>query len=112
MKIVERSPEYQALAGGTHFWVLVNIGTAAMPSWYHFDATPQRMPFRFADPAAPLAQISYLMTDAQIRAYTAWRDDKSGNAAVYYYACDFSKYPESDSNVIVKGNIPDEYYGR
>lgn len=109
--LVERSPENQALAGGTHFWVLVNIGTEEMPQWYHFDATPQRMPYRFAEASAPSSQISYLMTDEQVKAYTAWRNAESGER-VYYYGCDFSKYPASATAKIISPTIPEKYYGQ
>lgn len=109
--IVERSPENQALAGGTHFWVMVNIGTEQNPQWYHFDATPQKITYRICDPAVPGTQNSYLMTDAQIQAYTRWRNAaEDPKEHVYYYGCDFSQLPVSASTPLIPTNIPEKYY--
>lgn len=99
--IVERSPENQVLAGGTHFWLLINIGTASSPRWYHFDATPQRSPFRMLN--------SYLMTDAQIIAHTKWRNAESGKKE-FYYGYDTSLYPASATETLVTLKIPAKYY--
>ncbi|MBR4034875.1 MAG: transglutaminase domain-containing protein, partial [Clostridia bacterium] len=57
--IVERAESAKIEGTGTHFWVLVNIGSEAEPKWYHFDATPQRSPYNLA---------TYLMTNAQLEA--------------------------------------------
>ncbi|MCQ2354232.1 MAG: hypothetical protein MJ102_03910 [Clostridia bacterium] len=99
--IVERSPENQLLAGGTHFWLMINLGTNEAPEWYHFDSTPQRSPFRTLS--------SYAMTDAQINAHTKWRNDVSGKTE-YYYGYDASLYPKSAEKTLVTLKIPAKYY--
>ena len=98
--IVERAPEYQVLAGGTHFWCMINIGTTANPAWYHFDATPQRSPYRMN---------SYLLTDAQINAHTKWRN-ATMTKKEYYYGYEASQYPASATVTKIKLNIPSKYY--
>ena len=97
--IVERAESAKIEGTGTHFWVLVNIGTAEAPRWYHFDATPQRSPFN---------QATYLMTDAQIEAYTKWRNDdyKLEN----YYTYDVEKFPEVSKWQMVTLEIPSKYF--
>jgi len=97
--IVERSESAKIEGTGTHFWVLINIGTAEAPQWYHFDATPQRAPFNLA---------TYLMTDAQLSAYTKWRNEvyKLEN----YYTYDVEKYPEVSKWQKVSLEIPAKYF--
>ncbi len=97
--IVERA-EFAKIEGtGTHFWVLVNIGTEGNPQWYHFDATPQRAPYNLA---------TYLMTDAQLEAYTKWRNDtyKLEN----YYTYDKAKFPAVATWQRTSLEIPAEYF--
>lgn len=99
--IVERAESAKIEGTGTHFWVLVNIGTEANPQWYHFDATPQRAPYNLA---------TYLMTDAQLEAYTRWRN------ATYmlenYYTYDKSKFPAVSTWQRVSLEIPAQYFGQ
>ncbi len=97
--IVERAESAKIEGTGTHFWVLVNIGNAENPKWYHFDATPQRAPFNLA---------TYLMTNAQLEAYTKWRNDtyKLEN----YYSYDVEKFPEVSKWQIINLEIPAKYF--
>lgn len=97
--IVERAESAKIEGTGTHFWVLVNIGSEAEPKWYHFDATPQRSPYNLA---------TYLMTDAQLEAYTKWRNDtyKLEN----YYTYDAEKFPEVSKWQMVSLEIPAKYF--
>jgi hypothetical protein len=99
--IVERAESAKIEGTGTHFWVLVNIGTQASPSWYHFDATPQRSPYNLP---------TYLMTNSQLEAYTRWRnaDYKLEN----YYTYDVEKFPEVSKRPLVNLEIPSEYFGQ
>lgn len=99
VRIVERSEEAKIEGTGTHYWVLVNIGSETEPKWYHFDATPQRAPFNLA---------TYLMTDAQLAAFTKWRNDvyKLEN----YYVYDTEKYPEVSKWQMVSLQIPAKYF--
>ncbi|MBO5701069.1 MAG: transglutaminase domain-containing protein [Clostridia bacterium] len=98
VRIVERAESAKVEGTGTHFWVLINIGTEASPKWYHFDATPQRSPFNLA---------TYLMTNAQLEAYTKWRnDDKLEN----YYSYDVEKFPEVSKWQMVNLEIPSKYF--
>ncbi len=78
-------------ADGTHFWLLVNIGTADAPRWYHFDCTRLRS-----------GTNSCLLTDAQIRAYNKVR---SG-----FYAYNASAYPKSESRIITRTPDLEKYY--
>jgi hypothetical protein len=99
--IVERSEAAKIEGTGTHFWVLVNIGSQTSPEWYHFDATPQRAPYNLA---------TYLMTNSQLEAYTKWRN------ATYklenYYTYDVEKFPEVSKRILTNLEIPSEYFGQ
>lgn len=99
--IVERAESAKIEGTGTHFWVLVNIGNAENPKWYHFDATPQRAPYNLA---------TYLMTNVQLDAYTKWRNDtyKLEN----YYTYDVDKFPAVSTWQIVSLEIPAKYFGQ
>lgn len=99
--IVERSESAKIEGTGTHFWVLVNIGSKSEPAWYHFDATPQRSPYNLP---------TYLMTNSQLEAYTRWRnaDYKLEN----YYTYDVEKFPEVSKRPLVNLEIPSEYFGQ
>lgn len=100
VRIVERAESAKIEGTGTHFWVLVNIGTESSPMWYHFDATPQRSPYNLA---------TYLMTDAQIEAYTRWRNaEKLEN----YYTYDKEKFPAVATWQRVSLEIPAQYFGQ
>ena len=99
VRIVERAESAKVEGTGTHFWVLVNIGTEAEPKWYHFDATPQRSPYNLA---------TYLMTNAQLEAFTKWRN------ATYklenYYTFDVGSFPEVAKQQLVNLEIPSKYF--
>ncbi len=106
-KCVRRSDEYTALAGSTHLWNLVNVGTSDAPAWYHFDATPKAGVFDIP---------SHCLTDEQVLAYSAWRNaeqtDGAGNAVkLYFYCFDRDEYPPSSTVEIVPHDlIPEKYY--
>ncbi len=85
---IERTP---GAAEGTHFWIMVNIGTAEKPRWYHYDCTH----------IAVMGHSSCLLTDRQIRAFNRLRAG--------FYAYDASQYPASDSKVITPTPHLDKY---
>ncbi len=86
---IQRTP---GAAEGTHYWLLVNIGTDEKPRWYHFDCTHLR---------AEYGHSSCLLTDSQVRAFNKFR------AGFYVY--DASKYPASDTTVITPTPHLDKY---
>ena len=96
--MIERSVH----TSGTHFWVVVNMGTRSNPQWYHFDGTPMR-----GDVRVP----AYALTDAQLNAYTLWRNDMLGPNE-NYYVFDKSLYDYTPSTKIVCPitDVPDKYY--
>ncbi len=99
--LIERAESAKTEGTGTHFWVLVNIGTEASPQWYHFDATPMKYPYN--------SSATYLMTNSQINAYTKWRNatnDKVEN----YYTYDVEKYPAVSTWNMTTLTIPSQYY--
>ena len=67
----------------SHYWSLVNIGTASAPVWYHYDST------RVVDQSWE----SYLMTDSQIAYLRTERPD--------LYNTDLSGYPRTATREIV-----------
>ncbi len=104
---VEKAPEYAEISGVRHYWNMVNIGTSESPLWYHFDATPIAGNFRI---------WSYLLTDAQLAAYTNWRNTEKVDAAGvptcdYFYQFDPTLYPASatEEKVSVE-EIPKKYF--
>jgi hypothetical protein len=99
--IVERAESAKIEGTGTHFWVLINIGTESNPMWYHFDATPQKAPYNLA---------TYLMTDVQLEAYTKWRNDT--NRLENYYTYDKEKFPAVSTWQRVSLEIPAQYFGQ
>lgn len=101
VRIVERAESAKIEGTGTHFWVLINIGTEGNPQWYHFDATPQRSPYNLA---------TYLMTDAQLEAYTRWRNDDY--MLENYYTYDKEKFPAVATWQRVSLEIPAQYFGQ
>lgn len=86
---IQRLPGY---TDNTHFWSLVNIGTAEKPMWYHYDSTRLTADFNVS---------GCLLTDAQVAAYDAWR------AGDYFRIYDASKYPVSATKIIT--DIPELY---
>ncbi|MGM9643019.1 MAG: transglutaminase domain-containing protein [Eubacteriales bacterium] len=98
--LIERAESAKIEGTGTHFWLLVNIGTESSPAWYHFDSTPQAAPYHTVN--------TYLMTDAQIDAFTRWRNS---NKLVNYYVYDKEKYPAVCTDTIEDlTDIPPEFY--
>ncbi len=87
---IERTP---GAAEGTHFWLLVNIGTDAEPKWYHFDCTHLR---------ATYSHSGCLLTDLQVRAFSRFRAG--------FYAYDASAYPASSKVIITPTPDLEKYY--
>lgn len=98
IQIVRRSPEFVA-ESGNHFWLLVNCGTKEEPLWYHHDSSPHSKPYN---------QETYMMTDAQVKAYT---NNRSSNASIkHYYSFDTSLHPASATEILVEWDIDSKYY--
>lgn len=89
-KEIQRSP---GLTSDTHYWLLVNIGTAASPRWYHYDCTRLRAEYNHS---------GCLLTDKQIRAYSKVRAN--------FYTYDTAKYPASSTEIITKTPELEPYY--
>ena len=70
---VQRAPD---VLPTTHYWLLVNTGTADAPAWYHWDVCPHYKEH-------PLTSI--LLTDAELLAYN--------DRVEHYYTFDRSLYP-------------------
>ena len=87
---IERTP---GAADGTHFWIMVNIGTAEEPRWYHFDCTHLR---------ATYSHSGCLLTDQQIKAFNRFRAG--------FYAYDSSKYPATDKTIITPTPDLEKFY--
>ena len=87
---IERTP---GAADGTHFWIMVNIGTAEEPRWYHFDCTHLR---------ASYSHSGCLLTDQQIKAFNKFRAG--------FYAYDSASYPASDKTIITRTPDLEKYY--
>ena len=87
---IERTP---GAAEGTHFWIMVNIGTADKPRWYHFDCTHLR---------ASYSHSGCLLTDTQIRAFNRFRAG--------FYAYDAASYPATDKTIITRTPDLEKYY--
>ena len=87
---IERTP---GAADGTHFWIMVNIGTAEEPRWYHFDCTHLR---------ASYSHSGCLLTDQQIKAFNRVRAG--------FYAYDSSSYPATDKKIITPTPDLEKYY--
>ena len=99
-QIVIRRPDLVPESGSNHFWLLVNFGTAEEPLWYHFDATPIRKPFN---------RTTYMMTDAQLIAYTNYRAGSSPKK-LHYYTFDTSLHPASATEIKVDLDLDDKFY--
>ena len=87
---VQRSATVVAKVDERHFWSLVNIGTDSEPRWYHFDAC------HIKDNPKPWG---YLMTDAQLAAYSNQKVSKNG-VRNYFYAFDRVAYPATPTQKI------------
>lgn len=86
---IQRLPGY---TDNTHFWSLVNVGTADSPVWYHYDSTRLTAAYNVS---------GCLLTDAQVAAYDAWR------AGDYFRIYDESKYPATSTQIVT--DIPELY---
>lgn len=84
---------------GNHFWVLVNCGTEENPLWYHHDASPHSKPYDLE---------TYMMTDAQVKAYTNYRASTSSKK--HYYTFDTSLHPASATEIVVDLDIDSSYF--
>lgn len=84
---------------GNHFWVLVNCGTEEAPLWYHHDASPHSKPYDLE---------TYMMTDAQLKAYTNYRASTSSKK--HYYSFDASLHPASATEIVVDLGIDSRYF--
>ena len=84
---------------GNHFWVFVNCGTEENPQWYHHDASPHSKPYDLE---------TYMMTDAQAKAYTNYRSSTS--AKKHYYTFDTSLHPASATKIVVDLPIDSRYF--
>ena len=99
VQIVKRMPQYVP-ESGNHFWLLVNCGTEEEPLWYHHDSSPHSKPFN---------QETYMMTDAQVKAYTNNRNNSSSKK--HYYSFDTSLHPASATEIVVEwDDIDSKYY--
>ncbi len=87
---IQRTP---GAAEGTHYWIMVNIGTNEEPRWYHFDCTHLR---------ASYSHSGCLLTDTQIRAFNRFRAG--------FYAYDASAYPASSKTIITPTPDLEKYY--
>lgn len=72
---VQRSPNARP---GTHYWLLVNMGTTDDPAWYHWDCCPHYKEYPF---------YTCLVTDDELLAY----NEKVEN----YYLFDMELYPRT-----------------
>lgn len=72
---------------GTHFWSMVNIGTAKSPRWYYYDAT------RLAKPHT--TGSGCLFTEAQLESY-------NNNVNSGFLTFDHAGYPDAATTVINK----------
>lgn len=78
---------------GTHYWCMVNIGTADSPRWYHLDTTRLRADYNHS---------GCLLTDKQVNAYNRVRQG--------FYAYDRSAYPKSFDAIITPTPNLEAYY--
>lgn len=74
---------------GTHFWLMVNIGSASAEKWYFYD--PTRLAGEFSDGT----NSGCLRTFAELEAYTPSNPDYYG-----FYAFDKSSYPATATTPI------------
>lgn len=70
----------------SHYWSMVNIGTAASPVWYYYDATR-------VDEWIKADYETYLMTDSQMSFLKSKRSD--------LYGADLSGYPKTGTREYV-----------
>ena len=99
-EVVRRRVDLVAESGSNHVWLLVNVGTKENPVYYHFDATPFKAPFN---------RLTYMMTDAQLAAYTRYRAEGSPRK-LHFYTFDTSLHPASATEIMVDLNIDSKYF--
>ena len=99
-QVVRRRLDLVAESGSNHVWLLVNVGTKDNPKYYHFDATPFKAPFN---------RLTYMMTDAQLAAYTKYRAASSPRK-LHFYTFDTSLHPASATEIMVDLNIDSKYF--
>lgn len=87
---IQRTP---GLTTDTHYWLMVNIGTASAPRWYHYDCTRLQAAYNHS---------GCLLTDKQIRAYSKVRP--------YFYAYDATSYPTCATEIITRTPELEPYY--
>ena len=87
---IQRTP---GAADGTHYWIMVNIGSNEEPRWYHFDCTHLR---------ASYSHSGCLLTDQQIKAFNRVRAG--------FYAYDSASYPATDKKIITPTPDLEKYY--
>lgn len=81
--------ESQSNMTGTHFWLMVNIGSGSSDAWYFYDAT--RLGGRYADNTR----------DGCLRTYAELEGYQPSNSAHYgFYAFDNSGYPKTATTPI------------
>ncbi len=85
-----RRDDSQSNMSGTHFWSMVNIGTADKPLWYFYDGT--RLAGKFPDGS----KNGCLRTYAEIQAY------EPNNGGEGFYAFDNSDYPTTATEKIAR----------
>lgn len=78
----------QSTEDGTHFWLMVNVGTTNAPQWYYYDAT------RLAGDFSDGTNNACLITLSKLQSYKS-TSGKSG-----FYAFDQSKYPTAATTTI------------
>ncbi len=88
---IERTP---GVAEGTHFWLMVNLGTAQNPRWYHYDATRLRNTYD---------NSGCLITEKQMYAYNRM-------AGLTFYHYNASAYPATAIEIITPTPALQPYY--
>lgn len=76
---------------GTHFWLMVNLGTKNSPKWYYYDAT--RLAGKFGETGT---NNGCLLTLAELQSY------KTSDGKDYFYTFDPGKYPKATTQSVQK----------
>lgn len=88
---IERTPGVEE---GTHFWLMVNLGSRENPRWYHYDATRLRKTYE---------NSGCLLTEKQLYAY-----NRMSGLTFYHY--DASAYPPTETEIITPTPELQPYY--
>lgn len=88
---IERTPGVEE---GTHFWLMVNLGSSENPRWYHYDATRLRKTYD---------NSGCFLTDKQLYAY-----NRMSGMTFYHY--DSSAYPKTATEIITPTPELQPYY--